>query len=372
MSHQHTHHDEHEHDHEHPVPMDCDGEGHEHHHHADGSCCCEHHSAEYHGLNKTMVCRLVISLLLFIVGTIMQGGHHHGGDHHNEFGLDSLIMIAAALIAGYDILLSAVRNLFSRRFFDEYFLMTFAAVAACAIGEFQEGAAVMVLYRLGVSCQSYAIRHSRRKLYCLTGEDHSHDDALDGKTEHFITSFSRVYTPVVLVLAVLLCVLLPLLTELSFSESMYRALSFLVLACPCAIVISVPLAYFAGIGCASRKGIFFTDASSVDKLAKDKAWAEHFVKQTLYGGECLVYVAGAKRYDAIVRVREGATAAQAAKIAAHTRTIAIQNILFVVVIKAAVLVLSAFGVSALWFSVFADSGVTVLAVLNSLRAFYSK
>jgi Cd2+/Zn2+-exporting ATPase len=93
------------------------------------------------------------------------------------------------------------------------------------------------------------------------------------KSETFITRFARIYTPIVVSAAVLLAFLPPLLSG-SFSESfptwLYRALMFLVVSCPCALVISVPLTFFGGIGGASRKGILIKGASYMDILSKVK------------------------------------------------------------------------------------------------------
>lgn len=93
------------------------------------------------------------------------------------------------------------------------------------------------------------------------------------RSETFITRFARIYTPIVVCAAVLLAFLPPLLSG-SFSESfptwLYRALMFLVVSCPCALVISVPLTFFGGIGGASRKGILIKGASYMDILSKVK------------------------------------------------------------------------------------------------------
>ena len=89
------------------------------------------------------------------------------------------------------------------------------------------------------------------------------------KSEAFITRFARIYTPVVVIAAVVLAVVPPLLTSMdSFPTWLYRALLFLVVSCPCALVISVPLTFFAGIGGASRKGILVKGANYMDVLAK--------------------------------------------------------------------------------------------------------
>lgn len=86
--------------------------------------------------------------------------------------------------------------------------------------------------------------------------------------ENFITKFARYYTPVVVVLAVLLAILPPLvLPNTGFDEWIYRALTFLVISCPCALVISVPLSFFGGIGGASKMGVLVKDSNYLELLA---------------------------------------------------------------------------------------------------------
>ncbi|MBK7130242.1 MAG: cadmium-translocating P-type ATPase [Crocinitomicaceae bacterium] len=89
------------------------------------------------------------------------------------------------------------------------------------------------------------------------------------KTELFIRKFARIYTPIVVLLATLL-VLIPyfFVSEYSVSEWLYRALIFLVISCPCALVISIPLGYFGGIGAASRNGILFKGSNYLDLMTK--------------------------------------------------------------------------------------------------------
>ena len=87
------------------------------------------------------------------------------------------------------------------------------------------------------------------------------------KAEHFITKFARIYTPVVVISAVLLALLLPFLIHVTWAESIHRALIFLVISCPCALVISVPLSFFGGIGGASRQGILVKGGNYLEALA---------------------------------------------------------------------------------------------------------
>ena len=88
------------------------------------------------------------------------------------------------------------------------------------------------------------------------------------RSETFIARFAKVYTPIVVGAALLLAVVPPLLLGASFAVWLYRALLFLVVSCPCALVISVPLTFFGGIGGASRRGILIKGASYMDVLAK--------------------------------------------------------------------------------------------------------
>ena len=86
-------------------------------------------------------------------------------------------------------------------------------------------------------------------------------------TEKFITKFSKIYTPLVVLLAILI-VLIPVLLGYDFNEWIYKALIFLVTACPCALVISVPLGYFCGVGRASKEGVLVKGSDGLENLAK--------------------------------------------------------------------------------------------------------
>jgi len=87
-------------------------------------------------------------------------------------------------------------------------------------------------------------------------------------TELFIRKFAKIYTPIVVVLAVAICVLpMFFVTDYQFNDWLYRALIFLVISCPCALVISIPLGYFGGIGAASKNGILFKGSNFLDVMA---------------------------------------------------------------------------------------------------------
>lgn len=89
------------------------------------------------------------------------------------------------------------------------------------------------------------------------------------KSENFITKFARIYTPIVVVTAAIIAIVPPLIVkEATFNQWIYRALSFLVVSCPCALVVSVPLSFFGGIGGASKKGILVKGSNYLEALAK--------------------------------------------------------------------------------------------------------
>lgn len=275
------------------------------------------------------------------------------------------------LIAGYDVLRKAWRNIRHGEAFDESFLMAVATLGAFAMVAFPntephmaEGAAVMLFYQVGELFQSYAVGKSRKSIAemmdiapeyanlerngtveevfpdeiepgsvivikagervpldgivvegsselntaALTGESvprgvSEGSEVISGcinlsgllrvrttkpygestvsrilelvenasekkaRTENFITRFARVYTPAVTVSAILLATLPPLLGLGPWPDWILRGLTFLVVSCPCALVISVPLSFFGGIGGASRKGILVKGSNYLEALS---------------------------------------------------------------------------------------------------------
>jgi len=94
--------------------------------------------------------------------------------------------------------------------------------------------------------------------------------ARKARTEKFITSFARYYTPAVVVIAACIALLPPLVFSAPYDVWIYRALVMLVISCPCALVVSIPLGYFAGIGRASKRGILVKGSNYIDALAAVK------------------------------------------------------------------------------------------------------
>lgn len=284
-----------------------------------------------------------------------------------------IIFLVPYFIIGYDILIKAGKGILNRQVFDENFLMAIATVGAIALGDYGEGAAVMLFYQIGELFQGIAVGKSRQSISqlmdirpdyanieedgeivqvdpdeveigttivvkpgekipidgvicegittlntaALTGEslpmdaevgtevssgainitglikirttkefgDSTVSKILDlvenstakkAKTENFISRFAKYYTPAVCYSALALAVLVPLIRMLALGLSpewgnwIMRALTFLVISCPCALVISIPLSFFAGIGCASSNGILIKGSNYLERLSDTK------------------------------------------------------------------------------------------------------
>ena len=323
---------------------------------------CEHdHQHQDLNEDKSKILSITVSLIVMILAILSS----------QNSGLKIWLFFISYLIAGWDVLLTAVKNILKGELFDENFLMTIATAGALAIGEYPEAVMVMVLYQIGEFLQDRAVEKSRKSITdlmdirpdyanieqdgklvqkhpedikvgtiiivktgekipldgeviegnavvdtsALTGESVpknifvgdkavsgcintngllkirtekefkestvskilelvEHASSKKAKTEKFITKFAKYYTPAVVCLAVLLAILPPLLIEGSqFMDWFKRALTFLVISCPCALVISVPLGFFGGIGGASKEGILIKGSNYIEALANTKAVA---------------------------------------------------------------------------------------------------
>lgn len=319
--------------------------------------------------NKKVLYRIICTCVLFIVAILL--GKLTPSIYNITFlniNIELLIYIFIYLIIGYDIILKAVKNIFSGHLLDENFLMTIASVTAFFVSEYSEAIAVMLLYQIGELFQRIAVDKSRKSIadlmdICpeyanvLTGENLSDyeeidsdeveigskiiikvgervpldcriikgetlldtsaltgesvpisvkegDELLSGsintsnviiaetireyddstatkilelvenasdrkaKSEYFITKFAKYYTPIVVGMAAILVLFPPLFLGGNWGTWINRACILLITSCPCALVISVPLTFFGGIGKASRKGILIKGSNYLEELAR--------------------------------------------------------------------------------------------------------
>ena len=207
-----------------------------------------------------------------------------------------LIFAVPYIVLGLNVILDAVHGLAGKQFLDEKFLMSVASVGALAVGEYAEAVLVMLLYRLGELLQSIAVGKSRRSIADLMDicpesaeletvdgiKQVSPDEVhvgdifvvragervpLDGIVVEGSSSLNTA-APSVVGLVILLAIIPPLFFNGSWSEWIYRALTFLVISCPCALVISVPLTFFGGIGGAGKRGILVKGSNYMETLSR--------------------------------------------------------------------------------------------------------
>lgn len=357
--HIHHTHDEHEH-HHHDCHDGCCDHDHDHHNHDHHDH--DHHEHEHgHEGGKVKVILLSIAAVLFIAAFILHILKAH-------VLICNILSITSAVLAGYDVVIEGVKSGFKRRI-DETTLMTVAVIAAMVLGEFVEGAAVMVLFGIGELLEDKAVEKSRRDIRkladirpdvayivengrsrearaedvaigtileipphtrvpldgiitegsttvdasSLTGESEPVDATVGtellsgmmnndntvylkttkayadsaatrivklveessknkGNHEKLISRFAAVYTPVMIVLALVVAIIPSLFTG-NWAEWIHKALVCLVASCPCSIVISVPLSYYAGIGAASKAGVLIKGGRFVEAIANTKAFA---------------------------------------------------------------------------------------------------
>lgn len=231
--------------------------------------CMDAHHHHHHGLDSVMIVRLGVAIALFIAAAVLESGAET---------LALILRIVCIIVAGYDLFIGAVTNIFRSKKIDECLLMTIVSIAAVIIGEAGEGATVVLLFQIGELLQGAAaakVRHTiegfmeNRSPEAVAALDEVRSDNRSrGRAEEFITHFSRIYTPVVMGIALFVAVLSLAVFRVTLYEAVYRALVLMVIACPCAVVISVPLTYFAGIGGAARHGILFKSANAVDSAAR--------------------------------------------------------------------------------------------------------
>lgn len=179
-----------------------------------------------------------------------------------------LLAIASILCAGYDRFIRAVAGCIRERKIDEELLMAIVAVAACAIGRAVEAAAGMLLVQLAALVRGLAAERVRRSLSVLAEDGCSRLTEDASREEEFITHFARFYTPIILGLAAVMAVLFPTVLHQTVREGIYRALILMVIACPCAMILSVPLAYLAGIGGAAAQGVAVKSTGAMERLSR--------------------------------------------------------------------------------------------------------
>ena len=302
-------------------------------------------------------------------------GHGHEGSalaHQHAPG--AVPAYALAIVAGlwrlWPRALAALRHLR----LDMHVLVCLSAAGAAAIGQWAEAAAVAFLFAVAHRLETWSLERARDALARVAsrGSVSADSSQQSAPVERWIERFAAIYTPAV-TLAALVVALVPPLADGLWAAWFYRALVFLVMACPCALVISTPVTVVAAVTALATRGIVVKGGAPLERAA---ATSHHTREAFAAVGVRVAIDDGADDTlpgaDVVLVPAEGA----ADEVAALTlfgrqsqRAVAVirQNVGISLVTKAAFLASALLGSAPLWLAVIADTGATVAVTLNGLR-----
>ena len=334
-----------------------------------------HHHHRHHDTAKWWA---AISLAAFGAGWIVDGlysgtwaeavfGHGEDGHAHQAGAVAAYGLSAVAGLA--PMLPRALASLRHLRL-DMHVLVCLSAIGAAAIGQWAEAAAVAFLFALAHLMEAWSIDRARRAVADLVGHEPGWDDDRGHQSapvERWIERFAAVYTPVV-TFGALAVVIGPPLVDGRWETWFYRGLIFLVLACPCALVISTPVTVVAALTSAARRGVLFKGGAPLERAAQAKAATPAALANVGVIVECRT---GHTRPLATVDVVMICDHPEDLEfLVSHARRavgVIRQNVTLALATKAAFLVSAIFGAAPLWLAVLADTGATVAVTLNGLR-----
>lgn len=299
-------------------------------------------------------------------------GEHAGHAHHPYAAIGYGISAAAGL---WPVVPRALASLRFRRL-DMHVLVCLSAIGAAAIGQWAEAATVAFLFGIAHLMEAWSIDRARHAVATLVGhepgwgDDSGHESA---PVERWIERFAAIYTPVVTGLAFAV-VLLPPLLDGQWGVWFYRGLIFLVLACPCALVISTPVTVVAALTSAARRGVLFKGGAPMERVASAKAPTLQAVKDAGVAVQCRTrlhqgYGAPApdQRIDVVLTCDHDDDIEFLVSHAKRAVGVIHQNVAIALATKLAFLISAVFGAAPLWLAVVADTGATVAVTLNGLR-----
>ncbi|MCA1583207.1 MAG: hypothetical protein LC791_00050 [Acidobacteria bacterium] len=290
------------------------------------------------------------------------GGQSHDARVAVLYGLSA----AAGLWPMWPRALASLRH----RHLDMHVLVCVSVIGAAAIGEWSEGAAVAFLFALAHRMEAWSLERARVALAGLVSEgagDVWSDLHRPAPTERWIERFAAIYTPIVTATALAVATLPPLVDG-AWGVWFYRALVFIVLACPCALVISTPVSVVAAVTSAARMGVLIKGGAPLEQAAQvDDASEEALAKAGVTVAnldEPPQRIAGA---NVVMRGDPEQSREFLVGHAKRAMSVIRQNVAVALVTKLAFLASAAFGAAPLWMAVLADTGATVVVTLNGLR-----
>jgi cation transport ATPase len=292
-------------------------------------------------------------------------GEHLGHAHHPY----AAIAYGVATFAGlWPMIPRAIATLRFGRF-DMHVLVCLSAVGAAAIGQWAEAAAVAFLFAVAHLMEAWSIERARHAVSTLVGhepgwgDDFGHESA---PVERWTERFAAIYTPVV-TFAAIAVVLVPPIVDGQWGVWFYRGLIFLVLACPCALVISTPVTVVAALTAAARRGVLFKGGAPLERVATAKSPTLQAVREAGVTVQCRTSPASLERTDIVLTCDHDEDIAFLVSHSKRAMRVIRQNVGLALATKLAFLVSAIFGWAPLWLAVVADTGATVAVTLNGLR-----
>lgn len=325
----------------------------------------------------------VASGAIFAIGWIIDGinadswtealfGHAgHSGHQHHPYAA-----VAYGLATFTGLWPMVPRAITSLRFgrLDMHVLVCLSAIGAAAIGQWAEAAAVAFLFAIAHLMEAWSIDRARHAVADLVGHEPSWGDERGSEAapvERWIERFAAIYTPVV-TFAAIAVVLLPPLIDGQWGTWFYRGLIFLVLACPCALVISTPVTVVAALTSAARKGVLFKGGAPMERVAEAKSPTLQAVRETGVAIQCRTAPEPLERIDVMLTCDHDEDIRFLVSHSKRAMRVIRQNVSLALATKFAFLISALFGAAPLWLAVVADTGATVAVTLNGLRLLRSK
>ena len=360
-----------------------------HSHQAGETVGDDHHAHDHH--HDTAKWWAIASGVIFLVAWMIDGAYseswteaifgHAGDPDHSHHPYAAIVYGVAAFTGLWPMLPRAFTSLRFGRL-DMHVLVCLSAVGAMAIGQWAEAAAVAFLFAIAHLMEAWSIDRARHAVSTLVGheagwgDDGGHESA---PVERWIERFAAVYTPVVFFAAIAV-VLLPPLIDGQWGVWFYRGLIFLVLACPCALVISTPVTVVAALTSAARKGVLFKGGAPLERVATAKSPTLQAVREAGVIVRCRTQApaqetaqhlpradAERRRVDVVLTCDHDEDIAFLVSHSKRALRVIRQNVTIALATKFAFLVFAVFGAAPLWLAVVADTGATVVVTLNGLR-----
>jgi cation transport ATPase len=318
-----------------------------------------------------------ISGVFFIAGWIVEGlrADHWldlfaHADHVGQHDPQAVVLYAGSALAGLWPMWPRAAAAIRHRRLDMHALVCLTVIGAAAIGEWSEGAAVAFLFSLAHRMEAWSIERARREIAALVGRGPSLIAAglqQSAPIERWIERFAAIYTPVVTAAAAVVAVVPPLVDG-QWSTWFYRALFFLVLACPCALVISTPVTMVAALSAAARRGVLVKGSAVLERAAKaTRATASGLAATGITVATPQSHDDRLAAADVVFTASDERAIGALVLHARRAMRVVRQNVAVSLATKLVFLASAPFGFAPLWMAVLADTGATVVVTLNGLR-----